>query len=155
MRAAEQLPLASLQTFAKMKDGQAMLNVSPTGAQVIVLAGSRSQPVTLEQAKPAIEQFLLNDRKRDIIAKDLKAMRAAATIEYVGKYGEGPATPEPSAASAPSAPRGWNEMKPLRQSFIATVLGLITLLSARMPAPRRNRRRLPSNAASTCSARAT
>jgi EpsD family peptidyl-prolyl cis-trans isomerase len=104
VRAAEQLPLASLQTFANMKDGQALLNVSPTGAQVIVLAGSRSQPVTLEQARPAIEQFLLNDRKRDIIAKDLKAMRDAATIQYVGKYGEAASAPAGEAPAAPVAP---------------------------------------------------
>ena len=69
-----------------MKDGQALLNPTPNGAQVIVLAGSRSQPVTLEQATPAIEQFLLNERKRELVAKDMKALRDAAKIEYVGKF---------------------------------------------------------------------
>jgi len=103
VRAAEQLPLASLGTFAAMKDGQALLNASPTGAQVIVLAGSRSQPVTLEQATPAIEQFLLNERKREILAKDMKAMRDGAKIEYVGKYAEAAAS-APAAASAQPAP---------------------------------------------------
>jgi EpsD family peptidyl-prolyl cis-trans isomerase len=100
VRAAEQLPLASLPTFAAMKDGQALLNQSPTGAQVIVLAGSRAQPVTLEQATPAIEQYLLNERKREILAKDMKALRDSAKIEYVGKFAEAAA----SAASAPAAP---------------------------------------------------
>jgi len=103
VRAAEQLPLASLGTFAAMKDGQALLNASPTGAQVIVLAGSRSQPVTLEQATPAIEQFLLNERKREILAKDMKAMRDGAKIEYVGKYAEAAAS-APAAASAQPTP---------------------------------------------------
>jgi EpsD family peptidyl-prolyl cis-trans isomerase len=102
VRAAEQLPLASLATFAAMKDGQALLNAAPTGAQVIVLAGSRSQPVTLEQATPAIEQFLLNERKRDIIAKDLKAMRDGATVEYVGKYADAAAS-APAGSSKPAA----------------------------------------------------
>ena len=102
VRAAEQLPLASLGTFAAMKDGQALLNASPTGAQVIVLAGSRSQPVTLEQATPAIEQFLLNERKREILAKDMKAMRDAAKIEYVGKYAEAAASAS-ATAGAPAA----------------------------------------------------
>jgi EpsD family peptidyl-prolyl cis-trans isomerase len=102
VRSAEQLPLSSLGTFAAMKDGQALLNTTPTGAQVIVLAGSRAQPVSLEQATPAIEQFLLNERKRDILAKDVKAMRDTATIEYVGKYAEAAAS-APSAGSAPAA----------------------------------------------------
>ena len=52
VRAAEQLPLDSLDTFAQMKDGQAMFSRTPNGAQVVVLAGSRSQPVDEERATP-------------------------------------------------------------------------------------------------------
>jgi hypothetical protein len=59
--------------------------------------GSRSQPIPLDKATPAIEQFLLNARKRELVANDIKAMRAAARIEYVGKFAE-------AAASAGSAP---------------------------------------------------
>jgi hypothetical protein len=105
VRAAEQIPLASLETFARMTDGQSMFNPSPTGATVVVLAGSRSQPVDLQRATPAIEQFLLNDRKREIIARDLKSLREAAKIEYVGQFAEGVATPA-SAASGPAANQG-------------------------------------------------
>jgi EpsD family peptidyl-prolyl cis-trans isomerase len=100
VRTAEQLPLASLGTFAAMKDGQALLNPSPAGAQVIVLAGSRAQPVSLDQARPAIEQYLLNERKREILAKDLKAMRDAAKIEYAGSYAAAASTPATAAAAA-------------------------------------------------------
>ena len=98
VRAAEQLPMQSLDAFAKMKDGQAIMNQGPGGLQVIVLAGSRSQPVTLDQARPAIEQFLLNERKRKLAEEDVKAMRTAAKIEYVGKFAEGAPA---SAAAAP------------------------------------------------------
>ena len=103
VRAAEQLPLASLKTLAAMKDGQALLNATSGGAQVIVLAGSRAQPATLEQATPAIEQFLLNERKRELVAKDMKAMRDAAKIEYVGKFAMPTTSTTPAAAPA-SAP---------------------------------------------------
>ncbi len=118
VRAAEQLPLASLDAFAKMKDGQAAIVPAPNGAQVIVLAGSRSQPVTEEQARPAIEQFLLNDRKRKLMEDDTKALRAGAKVQYVGKFAEGAASaagaaapapvaaPTPSAAPAPAASAG-------------------------------------------------
>ncbi len=100
VRAAEQLPLASLSTFAAMKDGQALLNPSASGAQVIVLAGSRSQPVSLQQATPAIEQFILNERKREILAKDIKAMRGAAAIEYIGEFAQSAAPANGGEASA-------------------------------------------------------
>ncbi len=102
VRSAEQLPLQSLDTFAKLKDGQAILSPSANGVQVIVLAGSRSQPVTEEQARPAIEQFLLNERKRKLIEDDVKAMRAAAKIEYVGKFAE---ASKPASAAGSAAGR--------------------------------------------------
>ena len=99
VRAAEQLPLASLDALSKLQDGQALVVPTPTGAQVAVLAGSRMQPVTEEQARPAIEQFLLNERRRKLVEDEVKAMRAAAKIEYVGKFAGGPG----AAASAPAA----------------------------------------------------
>ncbi|MES2101653.1 MAG: EpsD family peptidyl-prolyl cis-trans isomerase, partial [Pseudomonadota bacterium] len=57
VRAAEQLPLASVDKFAQMKDGQTIFTATPAGAQVVILAGSRSQPVDEARAAPAIEQF--------------------------------------------------------------------------------------------------
>ena len=102
VRPAEQLPLASLESFAKMQNGQAAVVPTPNGLQVVVLAGSRDEPVTEEQARPAIEQFLLNERKRKLIEEDVKSMRAGAKIEYVGKF-SAPAASGASAASAPAA----------------------------------------------------
>ena len=101
VRGAEQLPLASVDDFAKMKDGQAVFNVRPNGAQVINLAASRSQPVTLDQATPAIEQFLRNERKRRLLADDMEALRKAAKIEYVGEFA---GAPPYRPASAPELP---------------------------------------------------
>jgi EpsD family peptidyl-prolyl cis-trans isomerase len=104
VRAAEQLPLASLDGFARMKDGQAMMVPQPAGVQVILLAGSRSQPVSEEQARPVIEAYLLNERKRKLAEDDIKALRAAAKIEYVGKFAEAAASaPAAAPAAAPSA----------------------------------------------------
>lgn len=105
VRAAEQLPLQSLDMIAKMTDGQAMMNQAANGVQVLVLAGSRSQPVSEEQARPAIEQFLLNERKRKLVEDDMKAMRGAAKIEYVGKFADKAAGAEAAASgAAPAAP---------------------------------------------------
>ena len=105
VRAAEQLPLQNLDAFAKLKDGQSIVNQVPNGLQIIVLAGSRSQPLSLEQASPMIEQFLLNERKRELISHDLKDLRAVAKIQYVGKFAEGApaAAPAEVAASGASA----------------------------------------------------
>lgn len=117
VRAAEQLPLASVDKFAALKDGQAIFTAVPGGAQVVILAASRSQPVDEQRAVPAIEQFLLNERKRKVVEDDLKALRAASKVEYVGDYAKGgvrevkpppPAAPEapPLMSVAPALPAG-------------------------------------------------
>ena len=106
-RAAEQLPQDRLDAIAKLKDGQAVMNQSPKGVQVLVLAGSRSQPVNEEQARPAIEQYLLSERKRKVVEDELKLLRGGAKIEYQGKFadaasaaGAAPLTTAPKAAAS-------------------------------------------------------
>ncbi|MFT7723268.1 MAG: EpsD family peptidyl-prolyl cis-trans isomerase [Roseateles sp.] len=98
VRAAEQLPLANLDAIAKMKDGDSVVSASPAGLTVLTLVGSRSQPVDEARARPAIEAFLMNQRKAEVVQKDLKALRESSKIEYVGKFAE----PAPAAASAPA-----------------------------------------------------
>lgn len=98
VRAAEQLPLASLDAISRMKDGDSMISPNPAGLTVLYLVGSRSQPVDEARARPAIEAFLLNQRKAEAIQKDLKALREGSKIEYVGKFSA------PAPAAAPAAP---------------------------------------------------
>lgn len=105
VRPAEQLPLVNLDRFASMKEGQTAFSQTPTGATVLILVGSRSEPVTEAQATPAIEQYLWNDRKRKVVADDLRALRSASKIEYVGDYAKGGAREvTPPAAPPPDAP---------------------------------------------------
>jgi EpsD family peptidyl-prolyl cis-trans isomerase len=99
VRPAEQLPLDSLASLSKMKDGETLVVPKPNGLLVIAVVGSRLEPVELARARPAIEQFLLNDQKRRIIADDVKALRAASTIRYVGAFADAAQGP----ASSPSA----------------------------------------------------
>ena len=117
VRAAEQLPLNTVDKFAQMKDGQTIFTRTPAGAQVVIIAGSRSQPIDDVRAAPAIEQFLWNERKRKVVEDDIKAMRGAGKVEYVGDYAKGGSkevTPPPPAASeappltsiAPAMPAG-------------------------------------------------
>ena len=93
VRAAEQLPLSALPVLARMSDGQSLLNPMPKGAQIVVLRAARPQPVDEERASAAIEQFLLNEQKRKLLADDLKALRTSAKVVYQGRF----------AASAPPA----------------------------------------------------
>ncbi len=86
------------------EDGQDAFNVRPGGVQILSLAASRSQPLTLAQATPAIEQFLLNERKRKLVADDLAALRAGAKIEYLGDFAADAARSPYKAPPAPDLP---------------------------------------------------
>ena len=107
VKPAEQLPQAMLPQLAKMPDGQAMVVNTPDGLLVIVLADSQTQPVTLEQAKPAIARKLQIDARQAAGKAELDALKAAAKIEYMGEFvdaGKDEATPAVAAPAAPAEP---------------------------------------------------
>ena len=104
VRAAEQLRLDLVDRFAKLKDGQAIFARTPNGARIVYVVGTRDQPVQESQVTPAIEQFLWNERKRKVVADDVKAMRTSAKIEYVGDYAKGAAVQAPTEAASDPPP---------------------------------------------------
>ena len=98
VRGAEQLPADALVKVNTLKDNQMVMLPSPAGALVIALVGSRPEPADETRARPGIEQFLLNAAKRKRIEADMKAQRATAKIEYIGKFSEAAASAAPAAA---------------------------------------------------------
>jgi EpsD family peptidyl-prolyl cis-trans isomerase len=112
-KAAEQLPLEILPRLHQMKDGQAMTLSAAGSLNILVVAGSQTQPINQEQAKPVIERFLLNAKKREAAEAELKKLKEKAKIEYLGEYadaGKEPVKPAEAsaapAAGAPSAEKG-------------------------------------------------
>jgi len=110
VKPAEQLPLEILPKLAQMTDGQAMVVNSPDGLLVIVMAGSQAQPVTLEQAKPAIVRVLQTQVRQKAAKAEMDALKVAAKIEYVGEFADAgkkvaaaAAPVEPAAAAGPAA----------------------------------------------------
>ena len=100
VKPAEQLPLAILPKLAEMPDGQAIVMNVPDGLLVIVLAGSQAQPVTLEQAKPAIARLLQTQARQKAAKAELDALKAAAKIEYMGEFVDaGKEAPAPVAVA--------------------------------------------------------
>ena len=107
-KTAEQLPLEILPRLHAMKDGQAMTFAAPGALNILVVADSQTQPLTQEQAKPMIERYLDNAKKREIAEAELKKLKEAAKIEYLGEYADAgkqaDAKAEPTAEpAAPSA----------------------------------------------------
>jgi EpsD family peptidyl-prolyl cis-trans isomerase len=100
VKAAEQLPLELLSRLHGMKDGQIMTMNGNRQIIVLYLAETQSRPIGEEQAKTNIEAFLVNSRKREIAAAELKKLHATAKIEYMGEYAEANKKAAPSAPAA-------------------------------------------------------
>ncbi|MBT9613388.1 MAG: peptidyl-prolyl cis-trans isomerase, EpsD family [Burkholderiales bacterium] len=101
VRAPEQVPPDFLSRIAKLKDGQIGTLSSPEGTLVIHMLGSQAQPVTEAQAKPAIEQFLTNQKNSELAGAEMKKVRDASKIVYLGDYvdlGKEPTTAQATAA---------------------------------------------------------
>ncbi len=111
--ASEQLPPTVLDKLATMKEGQSTVVPSQFGVSALTLISSASAPKTLSDARPAIEQYLSSQGRRELIMNLQKTIRDGAKVEYKGRFaalapvgGEGvlpasaPAVPVAPAASA-------------------------------------------------------
>lgn len=90
-QAPESLPMALVDKIAAMSEGQSISLPSPAGLTVVIVNSARPAAVSEEVARPAIEQFLLNDRKRKLVADEIKRLRTSAAIEYKGQFANAPA----------------------------------------------------------------
>jgi EpsD family peptidyl-prolyl cis-trans isomerase len=101
VRAAEQMPMDMLDDFASASSGDIII-VAPdeTNAALMQLTEAVEKPLTLEQAKPYINQFLISSRNRVAMQERVKELRGKATITYEGSFAE----TAPNAAAAGAAP---------------------------------------------------
>lgn len=96
VKAAEQMPLELLPRLHALKDGQALTLSGTNTLNIVHLAGSQTQPVSQQQATPLIERYLLNARKRELAEQELKRLRDATKVEYLGAYTEAAKLESPS-----------------------------------------------------------
>lgn len=102
-RAAEQIPLERLAQIHALKDGQSVVIEGPQAITLLRVASSQQSPVAETAALPRIEQFLTNQRATEAVAANLKQLRAAAKISYMGEFAKADGSGAPaSAASLPA-----------------------------------------------------
>jgi EpsD family peptidyl-prolyl cis-trans isomerase len=119
--ASEQLPPNVLEKLSGLKDGQSMVVPSQFGVTALTLVSSAPAPKPLAEARPAIEQFLANQGKRELVMGLQKTLRNDVKVEYKGRFaalqsagGElampapAPTNPATPAASAPAAAASQN-----------------------------------------------
>jgi EpsD family peptidyl-prolyl cis-trans isomerase len=121
IKPAEQIPLEVLKNLAKLNPGQAGFVQTPTGGVLIFVVGAQEDPVDRVKAKPVIEGFLVNRARAESVKAEIKRLREAATINYVGDFAP-PATESPATAEqgpvVPPNPKAESEDAPSVQSII-------------------------------------
>jgi EpsD family peptidyl-prolyl cis-trans isomerase len=85
-RTAEQLPIALLNKFAAMKNGDIMAMPEADKMVLLVLKESIAAPVEKEKAAPLIKSYLQNDKAQTDAKLKIKGLRDTAKIEYIQKF---------------------------------------------------------------------
>lgn len=111
MKASEQLPRNLLPKLASMKQGDVMFYPAGNRALVVQLTGWQELPMSEPEAAPYIAQALLTQKRGEQASEELKRLRTASKVEYVGEYAK--AAPQaqaqqpeaqPAAKAPPSKP---------------------------------------------------
>ena len=88
--------------LAALPPGQPMLLNANGGLKIIFVTNTRPAPIGDAEALPRIEGFLHGEAKRQAADQDLKALRAATTIQYTGPFAGSASAPAGGAAPAPA-----------------------------------------------------
>lgn len=84
--AAENIPLPLLQRVSSLNAGQGLIIPANGGMRIVMLLSAQEAAVTEDKAASAISAFLLSQRKRQAVEKEVADLRTNAKVEYFGKY---------------------------------------------------------------------
>jgi len=109
-RPAEALPIEALPKIAQLNKGDTLAFSDQNLANILMLMDYAEQPVPLDRATNLIQQYLVNQKKRELAQTTVKDLRAKGKIEYVGNFaknegdakgGEAKPAPTPVPAAEP------------------------------------------------------
>jgi len=101
VKAAEQIPLELAKNLSQLNAGQAAFVRTPAGALLILVGGVQEEPVDRTKAKPVIENLLIAQARAESVRAEIKRLREAASVDYIGDF-----VPPAAEASAPAAEQG-------------------------------------------------
>lgn len=122
VRSAEQLPMAVATRLHKVKDGEIVALPGSGGMAVMQVLQSQVQPLNEARATPLIEQFVQNKARMEIAQTEIKHLRSAAKIEYLGDFAKLPDAASTasdigeanSITAAPSATETASQVSPVQ-----------------------------------------
>lgn len=99
----DQLPDALAERVQKLQKGQAIMVAAPEGLSINYLLDVRDAPQTFDQAKDAIANTLLAQRRSALQDAELKRLRSEATIAWQGEFKTRDGVQTPPAPTSPAS----------------------------------------------------
>jgi len=99
-KADEEINPQELPRLAALKEGDVLSFRHPDGLEIVKMITSTPEPIDETQGRPFIEKFLKERRREERAADEIKALRAAATVQFVGQY----KASAPAPVKQPAAP---------------------------------------------------
>jgi EpsD family peptidyl-prolyl cis-trans isomerase len=103
-RPAESLPIEALPRIAKLNKGDTVAFTDQNLANMLMLLDYTEQPVLLDRATSLIQQYLMNQKKREVAQSTVKELRAKAKIEYLGNFAKADGDSKSADINLPAAP---------------------------------------------------
>lgn len=85
------LPLSLLDTVAKMNPGDMTSMVQGPNALLLQVDSIQPTPVTLKDATPQIQVFLMRQKAQELEKKKIDQLKGLAKVEYVQRFASAPA----------------------------------------------------------------
>lgn len=104
VRASHELPPELTSKLVAMPKGQLFIIREGERSMLMAINDVKDAPVTIEQATPQIEQFLMTKKNKEAADAEIKRLRAAAKIEYLNKADAPPPGKPADAAAAAGDP---------------------------------------------------
>ncbi|WP_229487748.1 EpsD family peptidyl-prolyl cis-trans isomerase [Pseudoduganella lutea] len=98
-RSSQELPPELTSKLSTMPKGQLFIIREGERSLLMTVNDIKDAPVSIEQATPQIEQFLVNKKNKEAAEAEVKRLRATAKIEYLNKA-DAPAGNKPSDPAA-------------------------------------------------------
>jgi len=86
VQAAEDVPAIVLGPLAKLDKGQSLAVTQGAVPRVFTVLDVQSAPIERRQAADSIAAYLSNERRRQLVAPAMKALRDAAQLNYQGAF---------------------------------------------------------------------
>ena len=89
VRPAEDLPIESVKQINQLKDGEIVIYSRAPAIVIAQITARKAAPIEEAKSSGAIEKFLMSKSRNDVVQGEVKRVREAAKVAYLGEFAAG------------------------------------------------------------------